>query len=41
MRGAVDRFVPNDEQMRAGEVAFARYRRARDVALAWADAERA
>jgi xylulokinase len=40
MRGPVDRFVPNVQQIRGGDVAFARYRRARDVALAWADAER-
>jgi xylulokinase len=40
MRGSLDRFEPDALQVRAGDVAFARYRRARDIALAWADAER-
>jgi xylulokinase len=41
MRGAMDRFESGAQQMRAGDAAFARYQRARDVAIAWADAERA
>jgi xylulokinase len=40
MRGPVDRLEPSATGVRLGEVAFRRYRRARDIALAWADGER-
>jgi xylulokinase len=41
LRGPLDRIEPTDADVAAGNVAFAQYRRARDVALAWADRERA
>jgi xylulokinase len=37
MRGAVDRLAPGEDAVRAGDAAFRRYRRAKDLTLEWAE----
>jgi xylulokinase len=37
MRGAVDRLAPSEDAVRAGDAAFRRYRRAKDLTLEWAE----